>query len=434
VKKLLAVVRPRRRGLDLRPRLAVVVALVLVAALVPGAAAPARADVVLQLVPSLGVGITDNAANSTMEAARATDGFTTVALAASGRSTGALTTHSLAYQLAYTRFFQSLGPSTLTNGLAWTSAFKPTARLDIALTASVLLSRLARVDATDLTTVMPQASVAGTNYFLSTAVGQTLLYQPTGTRTFEQGLTVAQVRYLGAPEDLPTTTFVQGRARAGLLVGLNNYFLDVQLSDAYTPVDPAMTVGIFASGHTLLGRVLAGWQRELSPSWSSVIAAGPTALAKPEGPVILAPAGYATLNFARRPWFATLTVAQQAAPNLFLGEATLNDQVLARLALPLTRTDLVFVTGFASYIYARLANDQGTLGRAFDQRTAGAAVSGRVQSLPFVATLQYTIIDQDGSALGGRVVPDLFRQTLILSVSGVFMWGKGTPPLFGGGP
>ena len=85
-------------------------------------------------------------------------------------------------------------------------------------------------------------------------------------------------------------------------------------------------------------------------------------------------------------------MAQQAAPNLFLGEATLNDQVLARFALPLTRAELVFVTGFASYIYARLANDQGTLGRAFDQRTAGAGISARVLSLPFVANLQYTII------------------------------------------
>ena len=36
--------------------------------------------------------------------------------------------------------------------------------------------------------------------------------------------------------------------------------------------------------------------------------------------------------------------------------------------------------------------------------------------------------------MAGRIVPDLFRQTLLLSVSGVFMWGKGTPPLFGGGP
>ena len=138
------------------------VALVLVAALVPGAAAPARADVILQLLPSLGVGITDNAANSTGDAARG-DGFATVAVGASGRQHRALTSHSLAYQLAYTRFLQGFAPSTLTNGLAWTSAFKPTARLDIALTASVLLSRLARVDMNDLTTVMPQASVGETS-------------------------------------------------------------------------------------------------------------------------------------------------------------------------------------------------------------------------------------------------------------------------------
>ena len=39
------------------------------------------------------------------------------------------------------------------------------------------------------------------------------------------------MRYLGAPDDLPTTTFVLGRVRGGLLDGRNHYFLDVQLSD-----------------------------------------------------------------------------------------------------------------------------------------------------------------------------------------------------------
>ncbi len=59
------------------------------------------------------------------------------------------------------------------------------------------------------------------------------------------------MRYIDAAEDLPTTTYVLGRVRGSVLAGRNTFYLDVQLADAYTPVDPAMTVGVFASGHTL---------------------------------------------------------------------------------------------------------------------------------------------------------------------------------------
>ena len=411
------------------------VALVPVAALalVPGAAKPARAELTLQAMPSVGVGITDNAAAST--ATSAPGGvFATGSMALTGRSAGLLASHTLAYRLALTRFFEASGPTVITNALAWTSTFKPTPLLDVGLTASALLSRLSRVDENDLTAVMPQASVGGTTQYLNTALAQTLSYQPTGTRTFDQGLTVAQIRYIETPQDqpLPTTTYVLGRVRGTVVSGLNSFYLDLQMADAYTPVDPATTV--FPSGHTLFGRALAGWQRELSPSWKTDIAAGPLVMYKPEGSGIIAPAGVAQLIFARHPWFATLAVSQQAAPNLFLGEATLNDAALVRVALPLTRSELVFVTGFAGYIYARIADGQGTVGRAYDQRTAGASLSVRLLKLPLAAALLYTIIDQDGGVIAGRMVPDFFRQTLMLNVTGVFMWGKGTPPLFGGAP
>ena len=399
-------------------------------ALVAGAA---RAEITVQVMPSLGVGITDNAAASTATTSPG-GAFATGSVAASARTAGALASHTLAYRLAYTRFFQDRSPTILTNAVAWTSSFKPTALLDIGLTASALLSRTSRVDENDLTAVMPQASVGGTTQFLNTALAETLSYQPTGTRTFEQGLTLAQVRYFDAAQDLPTTTYVLGRVRGTVLAGRNSFYLDVQLADAYTPVDPAMMVGVFASGHTLIGRVLAGWHHELSPSWSSNIAAGPLVMFTPEGTGVIAPAGIAALIFARHPWFATLSVSQEASPNLYLGEATINDAALARVALPLTRSDLVFVTGFAGFIYARIANDQGTLGRAFDQRMAGVALTGRLQTLPLAAELMYTIVDQNGGMIAGRMVPDLFRQTLMLSVTGVFQWGKGTPPLFGGRP
>ena len=392
----------------------------------------ARAQMVYQLAPTVGVGITDNADVSVdPNIPRRGGGYGTVSAIASADDQLARSRHSLAYVFAFTRFFNNAGPDTLTNTLTWTSAFELSPRLTLNLSAGAVLSRVSRVDFNDLTIVMPQANTGGNAEFVTVTASEGVVYQPTARRTYTETVRVSQLNYINLA-GAPTNDFIAVQARASQIVGLNTFFLDTQISDSFITSSTAGASPL-ASGQNFIGQLAAGWERDISPTLSTQIQAGPIAAFRLSNPAyaIFAPGGSASLNYQSRPWFATVTLSQAAAPNLFLGSATINRQVLARLALPLRRDELVFVTGFGGYIYARLASAAAS-GRLFDQWMTGLAVSGRLPRLPIAASIQYTLIDQNGGAVTGYAVPGLERQTLTLNIGGIFSWGAGTPPLFRG--
>jgi hypothetical protein len=397
-----------------------------------GGGAPARAEVIYTMLPSLSVGWTDNAASSPTNPQ--SDEFLTAGVGATARYTRATSSYGLTYLLAYTRFFQGHGPDTLTNSLALSSAFALSGTLDLGFTAGAGLTR-ANSFVSDLTTVMPMAVAGQSTEVLTASVGQSLSYRPTARRTYTETLAAAQLHYIDAPMPLPTTTTLSGEIRGAQATGLDNYYLDLAVFDTFTPTDPALQQDAFARGHTLFARLFAGWGRELSPSWSAHVEGGPIAVFKVTGPAIVAPGGALAADYRRRPWFGTASISQQPAANLYIGQATINDQVMARLALPVNRNETVFVAAFGSYIFARVATAQGDLGRAFDQRNGGVEIAARPLQLPLAVSLQYTIVDQHGGHPAGSIaVPDLLRQSVMLTVGGVLAWGPGTPPLFGGGP
>ena len=195
-----------------------------------------------------------------------------------------------------------------------------------------------------------------------------------------------------------------------------------------------LTTTPFNQGQIFLAQLMAGWEHDLGAVWTSLLAAGPVTVFKIGGPYTFAPAATAAIFYHRRPWFGSLTLAQEPAPNLYIGAMTLNDEALLRLALPLTRSERVFIAGFASYIYARVPVNQFDFSRAFDQETAGASLNAQSMKLPIAAGLQYTItVQHGGTATAIGAAPDLERQMLMLTVTGVFAWGPGTAPLFKGG-
>jgi hypothetical protein len=201
-----------------------------------------------------------------------------------------------------------------------------------------------------------------------------------------------------------------------------------------TPAAGGTTTTInFAQGQTFTTELLAGWEHDLGAVWTTVVAAGPMAVFQVGGPYIFGAAAVAGLTYHRRPWFASLILSQTPAPNLYLGIMTINDEAFLRLALPLTRNERVFVAGFGSAIYARVPENQLDFTRAFDQETVGASLTTQSAKLPLAAGLQYTFTIQHGgtSRLGGT--PDVERQVLMLTVTGLFGWGPGTAPLFKGG-
>ena len=283
-----------------------------------------------------------------------------------------------------------------------------------------------------------QAVVAGSLLYFAAGANQDLNYQPSPLQSYTETLSVTQVHYLesttfnGAAAPQPTTTFVGTGLSGRQERGRNQFSLALDVGDSFRETNPMLPPDPYADGHTFIARLLAGWRRELSAVWTTTVQAGPSTIFKLDGSGVLAPAFTATIDYARLPWFAGVSLVQSPAPNLFLGEATINDQLIVRLALPLTRSERLFVGGWGAYTYARISDQQQSLTRLYDQFVGGATLTGRVANWPLAFALSYMALSQRGSDVPNNSVASLARQTMFLSVRGVFGWGPGTPPIFGG--
>src|SRR5215831_2595521 len=398
----------------------------------------ARADLIYQLEPLVGVGATDNAAVTTAGEARVADSYTFVGGNTRLAYSNARLTLGLGYNGAYTQYVRTQGAATFTNNLALTSTAELSARWKLGMGAQGTLTKASGLSLVDPVAATTQAAVAGSLLYLSTGVNQNLSYQPTPRQGYNELASVTQVRYLESPTlngmvvPQPTTTFIAAGVSGNREMGRNQYTLVLDGGDSFREADPALPPDPYAEGHTIIARLMAGWRRELSPTWTTTLQGGPSTIFKLDGSGVLAPAFNGMVNYTRLPWFASVSLAQSPAPNLFLGEATLNDQVIVRLALPLTRSERLFVGGWGGYTYARVASESQHLARLYDQFVGGAALTGRISNWPMSFAVSYLALSQRGSATPNNPVPDLARQTVFLSVRGVFGWGPGAAPMFGG--
>jgi hypothetical protein len=397
------------------------------------ATATARADLVYELTPTAGAGAADNVSASGQHFS---DGFTLVGGTMRLRYSGARATHLLGYGLMYSKYLQNRYPDTLAHMFSWLSSFTPSALWTLRLGASSTLTRSSGLDAANPNTVQPESVVAGSALYLAALVTQGLELQPSARWSFGERLGVGHVRYLesmvgGASVTLPTTTYVALGLRGERLMGTEAFNVEVDATDSFTEYDGAVA-NTASTGHTVFGRALAGWRHELSPVWSTSLQAGPSVIYRVGGPGVAAPAAIAALNYARLPWFASIIAAQTPMANPYLGAAILADQVLVRLAVPLTRNERLFVGGFGGYSYARLANAEGHFDRVYDQFLGGLSLIYRFAKVPLAAAASYTVTTQRGSSLPGFAVADLARQYAFISLRGDLAWGRGTPPLFDG--
>ena len=424
--------RPDYRGhaLQLAGRLACVTFACGIAAL----GRPARAEVILQLAPELGGGVTDNVNATKAGNQHEADGFTRVAGSLRLRYQGARADHALGYVASLTRYLQGQGTDTFSNDLAWASSFKLTAVTSLRAEAGATLSRMSNIAAADpYATATVSAVPGGPTLFLASRVSQALSYAPTPRISYSETLSFAQVRYLQAPmnANLSGGTFISTDLRGSRLVRRERIGLDLTASDSIASNDPAR--GTFASGHTFLTSLMVDWMHELSPTWTTGLGAGPSMLFKWGGPGVIAPAAFLTANYQRAPWFAGVSASQIPSANIYVGQATISDQLLARAALPLNRRETVLVAGFGGYVYARIVDGAFQRTRAYDQLVGGVSLAFRFSQVPAVLALNYTVLTQHGNdTLRNNQIPDLARQSVFVSFSGAFAWGPGTPPLFGG--
>ena len=397
---------------------------------------PARADVVYELSPSIAAGATDNAAVNAAGEQHAADGFSVVGGSARLRYNGARGNLAFGYRGTYTRYLTDVGTTMFSNALMLTSEIRLSALWSLDFTATEVLSRTSGVDPNDPAVLFQQAATSGSSEYLATTAGQRLAYEPVPERRYEEVLSVSQVRFLertinGVSMVPPSTTMVTLGLGGSRPVGRETYMLDMNIADQFVDVDPTGR-GPFAQGHVFLGRVLAGWRHELAVSWSTVLQAGPSIIFNLDGDGVIAPAAIATLNYTRMPWVAALTATQTPAPNLYIGAATLSDQIAARVVVPLTRSERVYIGGNGGYLYARVADANRHMTRAYDQVVGSLSLALRFPGTRIATAATYNVVSQRGSSVPGYVAPDFARQAVLISVWGDVSWGPGTPPLFGG--
>jgi hypothetical protein len=421
--------RPRVRR---RPRARLVTGLFVVVA-IGGLAHAARAQVVLELVPSLGVGATTNAQANDTAGAGNPDEFLTATGLVRLRYTAARSQHALGYRVLDTDYVHDNGPSGLAQELVWTSLFNLSGKLDLALGAIGAWEHSTRPSFLDPATNLLGAPV---DYEYATAgFNQQLTYTPSARQRYIEMLHVVTVHYLRPPIDLvtmqplpavPETTNFGGLFRSEWLRGLNTWSAQLDVGDDFlaTPVPDVPR-------NQILATALAGWGRALSPAWAVNLQGGALCAFDLSGRHVIGPAGIAALNYKRLPWYASLVASHTLSPNIFIGQATVNDDVLARATLPLTRSEIFYLVGFVGYSYAQLA-DSATNHTAYSVLGGGASLTARSQSSPFWASLAYTFADQQGDIGQGGSIPDRHWQTVALNVGAAFAFGRGQPPMFHG--
>jgi hypothetical protein len=397
------------------------------------AAGAANAAVSYELSPAASLGATSNAQAISSGSASA---FSTVGVMARVRGETPRSTESFGYRLGYTHYFVEGAQDSVGNEFIAQSAFAITQALSLSLNAAATLSRTSNVGTTN---VPGQATLPGSRLYLTSTATEVLAYAVTQRFHLAQGFSVGRNDYLGSSAN------VSAGARPATTLGADlrgdyNWTLDTLSLDvgggyltAAAGTDPA-GMPIPRTDSYLL-QATAGWRRELSLAWWASLQLGMAGLRGPSGQFSWMPAVVATAEYRHVPWYATLVASHGPAVNLYLGVATVNDQVSLRLTLPLDRGEQVVLSGAAAYTRGRAAETSDAVAGAYDydQISASSILSVRYRNRPFFGSLMYSVMDQRGtSSMTGQGL-DVIRHTLMLNFTAAFSWGPGTPPLLGGG-
>jgi hypothetical protein len=410
-------------------RSALVSCLVAAAALVGGPRA-ARAQYAVELAPMVGIGYTSNDNANVSQGPGNADEYLTFGGMARLRYKARRADHSLSYRVAGSYYRGGDGPSGISQQANWLSAFNLTGTTDLSLGANFGWARTTQTPQLDSTNIMMMDQLQGTldSAFVTGGATQTLTYQPSPRYRYIESARFATVHYLGTGADsIPATSNAGVLLRGEYTRGRDNWSLQLDVSDSFF-VGPALAG---EQANTVLSTVLLGWGRDLSTTWSFVLQAGAMGAFDLYGDGVIGPAFQAALNYKQLFWYATLSAGQQLAPNLFLGTATINDQVLARATVPLTRTELLYLIGFGGYTYARLAGS-ATGQFAYDVAAGGLALTMRSAALPFWASLDATYNDQRGNQVEGGGITNERWATVMLTVGAAFAFGPDANPIVGG--
>jgi hypothetical protein len=429
----------RRRGTAVRGR-GGRAALALAAAASVLGAGRARAETTYDFLPSATFGITDNAsAAPNGAAARHGDGFSILSATGRAHKLTLSSDNSLGLRVSDTFYYRGYGPTALMVELAGVSSMTLGASWQLRLAAALTYGQTSSPTRVDINSGLPTVVPSGANPYLSGSASQEGLYSWSPRTRLVEALRWAGVDYLNR-ENPPAGSMgvpvnfnfiVGGTLRFEHDVVDNLFMVEGNLTDSVVP--GRNEVAAHLAEHVFLANLVAGWRRDFGLEWSTELTAGALGIFDDLGTSIIRPAGSATVGYRRLYWYGTLTAFQAAVPNVFVAAATITDSVFARVALPLGLSERYYVLGYGGFTYSQLVQPQGTF-RGYDLWTGGASFTARSEKYPFWGSIDYMISSQTGNIgdFPGATIPDLERQSLMLTIGCAFTTGHEQPPIFHG--
>ncbi len=316
----------------------------------------------------------------------------------------------------------------------WDALFLPTPRTELGLGAGGSNGRvnaLTSRSSADQTTIA--ITPAGSQEIRQADASQRLGWQSTKeTRTNEQ----AFVRWAATNDDLamPTTT---DSVEVGAAFGFDRQFskndIGIEVGGSLLRLERISPVGSSSPSRLdrqLNPRATAAWRHDYTKAWSTALTAGivyvnpygtdpynPMAMDRTAQPY---PVFSATVGYTDVWGGAQLTAGRSVAPNLFIAQNTVNEEAIARLALPLHALDssprardpqwtLLGSLGFdrSQLIDSTTAEIQGS----FDIARADIALQWHPVATQTYA-LRYEFVYQHGDTVGALVSPTFYRNTL----------------------
>jgi hypothetical protein len=400
----------------------------------------ARAETAYDLLPAGTIGITDNAAAAADGTPRHGDGFSQLSVI--GR-VHRLTMHSdntLGLRLSETFYFRGYGPTAFNAELSGVSAMTLDASWQLRLAAGLTFGQTSMPTRLDVNSGLPEVVPANGSYYVSGAATGEGLYEFSPRTRLAQLLRFTGVDYLSnvAAPNMIGPPPVQYSLVVGATLRFEHDILDnllVAEGDVADSIVPnrsnSMNPVYGLPDQVYLVQLVAGWRRDFGLAWSGELKLGALGIFDNQGTTIIEPAGILTVGYRQLYWFATLIASQQAAPNVFIAAATVNDSLQARFALPIGRSERFYALGYASYIYARLADSAG-LHQGYQQWLAGASLTARSEKYPLWGSIDYMYSTQEGNITAGGTIPSLERQSLMVTVGGAFTTGHQQPTIFHG--
>jgi hypothetical protein len=400
----------------------------------------ARADAVYDFLPSATVGLTDNAtAAPTGSGAVHSGAFTTLTAIGRIHKLTLRSDNSVGLRIGNTFYLYGGGPTALTLELAGVSALTLGASWQLRLAASTTYGQTSSPSRVDLSSGVPTVLPSAANPYLSGSASAEGLFEASPRTRLVQALRFSGVDYLNRGSPPQNSIGVPAVQYSFVLGAMLRFERDIGDNLLVGEGDVAASVapGREASGvpgladQVWLTELVAGWRRDFGLEWSGEIKAGALGIFDDLGTHFIEPAVIGTVGYRQLYWFATLTASQQAAPNVFIAAATLNDQALARFALPIGRSGRYYALGYGSYTYARLVDSSG-IHQGYQLWTGGGSLTARSTQYPIWGSIDYTISSQEGNFASGGTIPTLERQQVMLTIGGAFTTGSEAPTIFHG--